>query len=95
MRACDEGDACDRRFITALNSPAVEGGYLDPDAVEELLSAGFEARSLRNLHAKVLIADSTWGLIGSGNLTAAGANGGNARHRAHTGAVSDCSARLL
>jgi phosphatidylserine/phosphatidylglycerophosphate/cardiolipin synthase-like enzyme len=78
VRACDDGRARDRRLITALNSPAVEGGYLDPDAVEELISAGFKARSLRNLHAKVLIADSVWALIGSGNLTGAGANGGNA-----------------
>lgn len=78
VRACDDGRARDRRFITALNSAAVEGGYLDPDAVDELIAAGFEARSLRNLHAKVVIADSAWALIGSGNLTVAGANGGNA-----------------
>src|SRR3954453_482485 len=72
VRACDEGNARDRRFITALNAAAVEGGYLDPDGVEELLAGGFDAKSLRNLHAKVLIADGTWGLIGSGNLTVAG-----------------------
>lgn len=78
VRACDDGRAQSRRFITALNTSAVEGGYLDTDAVEEMIAAGFEARSLRNLHAKVLIADSSWALIGSGNLTAAGANGGNA-----------------
>src|SRR5689334_14768547 len=76
VRACDDGPAHSRRFITALNTAAVQGGYLDADAVEEMVAGGFEARSLRNLHAKVLIADSTWGLIGSGNLTAAGANGG-------------------
>lgn len=78
VRACDEGGARERRFITALNRAAIEGGYLDPDGVEELVAGGFEARSLRNLHAKVLVADGTWGLIGSGNLTVAGANGANA-----------------
>jgi phosphatidylserine/phosphatidylglycerophosphate/cardiolipin synthase-like enzyme len=78
VRACDEGRARDRRFITALNGAAVEGGYLDPDAVDELIAAGLDARSLRNLHAKALIADGSWALIGSGNLTVAGANGGNA-----------------
>ncbi|MET0602117.1 MAG: phospholipase D-like domain-containing protein [Baekduia sp.] len=78
VRACDEGSARDRRLITALNAAAVEGGYLDPDGIEELIEAGFEAKSLRNLHAKVLLADGNWGLIGSGNLTVAGSNGGNA-----------------
>lgn len=78
VRACDDGKARDRRFITALNAAAIEGGYLDSDGVEELLAGDFEARSLRNLHAKVLIVDGTWGLIGSGNLTVAGSNGGNA-----------------
>jgi hypothetical protein len=78
VRACDNGRARDRRFITALNAPAVEGGYLDPDGVEALVAAGFEAKSLRNLHAKVLITDGTWALIGSGNLTVTGSNGGNA-----------------
>lgn len=78
VRACDGGDARNRRFLTALNVPAIEGGYLDPDGVEEFVAGGFVARSLRNLHAKVLVSDDRWGLIGSGNLTAAGANGGNA-----------------
>jgi hypothetical protein len=77
-RAAEEGTVGKRRMITALNPAAVEGGYLDPDGVEEFAAADFELRSLKNLHAKVLIADSRWGLIGSGNLTAAGANGGNA-----------------
>ncbi len=78
IRACDDGKARDRRFITALNAAAVEGGYLDPDGIQELIAADFKCRSLRNLHAKVLIADGRWGLIGSGNLTVAGVNGGNA-----------------
>jgi phosphatidylserine/phosphatidylglycerophosphate/cardiolipin synthase-like enzyme len=47
-------------------------------ASTSFVAAGFEIRSLRNLHAKVLLTDDRWGLIGSGNLTVAGANGGNA-----------------
>jgi hypothetical protein len=67
-----------RRLLIALNDAAVEGGYLDPRGVEEFLFADFEIRSLRNLHAKVVVVDRRWALIGSGNLTAAGSNGGNA-----------------
>lgn len=78
VRACDDGKARKRRLLTAMNTAAVEGGYLDPDGVEEFVAAGFEVRSLTNLHAKVLIADAKWALIGSGNLTTAGSNGGNA-----------------
>lgn len=78
VRACDDGAARDRRLLTALNAAAVEGGYLDPDAVQEFIAGGFETRSLRNLHAKLLIADDSWALVGSGNLTTAGSNGGNA-----------------
>jgi phosphatidylserine/phosphatidylglycerophosphate/cardiolipin synthase-like enzyme len=78
VRACDGGEATTRRFITALNVAAIQGGYLDPDGIDEFDAAGFEVRSLRNLHAKVLLTDDRWGLIGSGNLTVAGANGGNA-----------------
>jgi hypothetical protein len=78
VRAADEGRARERRLITALNVAAVEGGYLDPDGIEEFLAAGFVVRSLRNLHAKVVLTDAKWGLVGSGNLTVRGSNGGNA-----------------
>ncbi len=37
-RSCDDGKARDRRLITALNAAAIEGGYLDPDGVEERMS---------------------------------------------------------
>ncbi len=77
VRATEQGGARDRRFLTALTAGAVEGGYLDPDGVEEFVAAGYEVRSLRNLHAKALFAD-VWGLVGSGNLTVRGSNGGNA-----------------
>jgi phosphatidylserine/phosphatidylglycerophosphate/cardiolipin synthase-like enzyme len=78
VRAADEGLAHRRRLLTALNDSAVAGGYLSIDAIEEFLAAQFEVRSLRNLHAKVLIVDSSWALIGSGNLTEGGVNGRNA-----------------
>jgi hypothetical protein len=78
VRACDDGAAKELRLLTAVNTAAVEGGYLDPDAIEEFIAAGFSARSLRNLHAKLFIADDRWALVGSGNLTTAGSNGGNA-----------------
>jgi hypothetical protein len=78
VRACEDGSARKRRFLTALNDAAIQGGYLDPDGIEEFIAGGFEIRSLRNLHAKVLLTDDRWGLIGSGNLTVAGSNGGNA-----------------
>jgi hypothetical protein len=78
VRACDDGVAKDRRLLTAVNAAPVEAGYLDPDAVEEFIAAGFTVRSLRNLHAKIFIADDRWALVGSGNLTTAGSNGGNA-----------------
>jgi phosphatidylserine/phosphatidylglycerophosphate/cardiolipin synthase-like enzyme len=78
VREADAGSARERRFLTATNTASVEGGYLDVAGVEEFLAADFEVRSLRNLHAKLLLTDGTWGLVGSGNLTVAGANGGNA-----------------
>lgn len=68
----------DRRLLIALNDAAVSGGYLDPHGIEEFLGGDFEIRSLRNLHAKVVVADRNWGLIGSGNLTTSGIDGGNA-----------------
>jgi hypothetical protein len=67
-----------RRLLTAVNVGAVEGGYLDPDALIAFRDADFEVASVRNLHAKVVLVDRRWGLVGSGNLTVAGSNGGNA-----------------
>jgi len=78
IRAADEGKATERRLITAVNDGAVSGGYLDPHAIEAFIEAGFNVRSLRNLHAKVVLVDERWGIVGSGNLTAAGLDGGNA-----------------
>lgn len=79
IRSVDESRTTRRRLITAVNDAAVSGGYLDPYAIEAFVEGGgFETRSLRNLHAKVVLVDRTWGVVGSGNLTAAGLDGGNA-----------------
>jgi hypothetical protein len=95
VRAADEGAAAQRRVITALNDGAVLGGYLSIDGIEEFVAAGFEVKSLRNLHAKVLIVDAEWALIGSGNLTEAGANGGNAELGVVLGAEQAHDAQYL
>lgn len=76
--AADESAATDRRLLTALTDAAVENGYLAAAAIEEFAAAGWEIRSLLNLHAKVVVFNRGWGIIGSGNLTRAGAGGGNA-----------------
>jgi hypothetical protein len=61
VRACDDGQAPRRRLLTAANVAAIEGGYLDPDGIEEFAAAEVELRSLRNLHAKVMLVDDCWG----------------------------------
>lgn len=78
VRAGDEGRADECRLVTAVNDAAVLGGYLDPSTIEAFIDAGFEVRSLRNLHAKVVVVDRVWGIVGSGNLTSAGLDGHNA-----------------
>lgn len=67
--------ATDRRLLTALDPRSVQVGALDPRALRVLAAAGFEIRTIRNLHAKVSIVDTRWGLVGSGNLTGAGLGG--------------------
>ena len=64
-----------RSLLTALNEQAVRGGFLSPRGLRVLSEAGFEIRSILNLHAKVVLADGTWGIVGSGNLTTAGLSG--------------------
>jgi hypothetical protein len=78
VRATRFGSSGERRLLTALNEQAIDGGYLDPWAITEFERSEFEIRSLRNVHAKVVLIDNAWGVIGSGNLTEAGSNGGNA-----------------
>ncbi|MBV9818199.1 MAG: hypothetical protein JOZ07_07605 [Solirubrobacterales bacterium] len=78
IRQAAAGRARQLRLLTAVNHAAVEGGYLDPDAVVAFHDSGFLVHSLRNLHAKLVSADRKWAMVGSGNLTVAGSNGGNA-----------------
>lgn len=84
--AAERSEATDRRLITALVAGSVRVGVLDPAALLLLMEAGFDIRSIRNLHAKVSIIDRNWALVGSGNLTKAGL-GGTARGNVELGVV--------
>src|SRR4051812_43910831 len=65
------------QMLTALTGQATASGVLDPAALATLQRAGVELRSIPNLHAKLVLVDGAWGLLGSGNLTSAGLGGGN------------------
>lgn len=70
-----ESSAAERRLLTALVPGSVQTRVLDPAALETLLDASFDLCSVPNLHAKLSLVDSSWGLLGSGNLTNAGLGG--------------------
>jgi hypothetical protein len=69
-----------RMLLTALNDDAVARGYLDPAGLRLLADSGFEIRSIRNLHAKFVLVDGAWGVVGSGNLTSTGLAGARRRN---------------
>jgi hypothetical protein len=76
------GRATDRRLVCAVTERSVAAGMLSIRGLGALLDLGWEVRSIPNLHAKVVLVDRSWGLVGSGNLTGAGigrpgAAGGN------------------
>ena len=73
--AAAESRASERRLLTALDARSVQCGVLDPAALSLLRDCEFEIASVDNLHAKFMLVDSAWGLIGSGNLTGAGMGG--------------------
>lgn len=78
--ATEGAAARDLRLLTALTPRSVQAGVLSPAGLSTLLDRGFEIASIPNLHAKVCLVDSDWGLVGSGNLTGTGlggAEGGN------------------
>jgi hypothetical protein len=78
--AAGASSATDLRLLTALVPRSVQVGVLSPDGLSLLQEGGFQIRSIPNLHAKVSLVDSVWGLVGSGNLTGSGlggAEGGN------------------
>lgn len=69
--------ARERRLLTAVNERSVRAGALSAKALLMLQANGFEVANIDNLHAKLYLVDH-WGLIGSGNLTAAGLGLGGA-----------------
>lgn len=72
VTAVEESSAGERRLLTALVAGSVQTRVLDPSALETILDSGFELCSVPNLHAKLSLIDTSWGLVGSGNLTNAG-----------------------
>lgn len=86
--AVEESSAGERRLLTALVASSVQMGVLDPRGLDVLLDAGFELCSVPNLHAKVGLIDTSWGLVGSGNLTNSGL-GGAGRANVELGVVLD------
>jgi PLD-like domain len=72
VNPADASTAAEKRLLTALVAGSVRIRALDPEALHLLKEAGWQIRSIRNLHAKVSLIDSDWGLVGSGNLTNAG-----------------------
>ncbi len=74
-KAASRPELSERRLLTALEPRSVESGVLSPKALRLLKEGGFEIRTAPNLHAKVSLVDSRWGLVGSGNLTNAGMGG--------------------
>jgi hypothetical protein len=72
-----KGSKVDRRLLTALTQRSIEAGVLDPGAIALLRDAGWQVRSIPNLHAKALVCDRQEGLLGSANLTVGGLGGGN------------------
>lgn len=59
-------------LLTRLDAAAAAGGYLSTDGLRALMDAGVDVRHARRLHAKVYLADETFGMIGSANLTGPG-----------------------
>lgn len=59
-------------LITRLDAAAAAGGYLSTDGLRDLMNAGVAVRHAPRLHAKAYLADDTFGMIGSANLTGPG-----------------------
>jgi hypothetical protein len=88
VTAAEESSASERRLLTALVARNVQTRVLDPSGLDTLLDAGFELCSVPNLHAKLSLTDTSWGLVGSGNLTNAGL-GSEDRANVELGVVLD------
>lgn len=72
VRAATYSSAASRVLLTTLSERSVRSSVLDVEALRAFEYAGFELRSVENLHAKVLVVDDSDGIVGSGNLTASG-----------------------
>jgi len=88
--AAEQSSAVERRLLTALVARSVQARVLDMGALEALLNGGFELCSVPNLHAKLSLIDTSWGLVGSGNLTNAGL-GSESRANVELGVVLDAA----
>lgn len=78
VAAVERSGASKRRFLTAVSARPVRSGVLSVPGIALLMDAGFEVRSIPNLHAKLSLVDGVWGVVGSGNLTDAGLGGADA-----------------
>ena len=68
----------DRR-LRPLDVAATEGGYVDPDGVEQISCWRLRGYIFAEPFApEVLLTDESWGPVVSGNPTVAGSNGANA-----------------
>ena len=50
-------------LLTWLTEAATGSGFLDPTAVRSHLNGGCDVRSLKRLHAKVVLVDGRFGLV--------------------------------
>lgn len=81
------------RVLTRLDAVSVAHGSRSTRGLRQLIAAGVELRSLANLHAKVLLADPDYCLVGSANLTDAGTGRTAGRANAELGVRLDATQR--
>jgi hypothetical protein len=63
------------RLLTNLDPRAIAAGVLQLAGLRDLIDHGVEVRTVARLHAKVVLVDDTFGIVGSANLTTAGLEG--------------------
>jgi phosphatidylserine/phosphatidylglycerophosphate/cardiolipin synthase-like enzyme len=81
------------RVLTKLDAASVAHGSLSIRGLRQLLSAGVGLRSLSNLHAKVVITDQAFGLVGSANFTNTGLGGSGGKANIELGVLLDATQR--
>jgi phosphatidylserine/phosphatidylglycerophosphate/cardiolipin synthase-like enzyme len=77
----------DLKGLTNLSRGALIGGFSSADGIRALLTAGIAFRAASNLHAKIVIVDSTFALVGSSNLTSPGTGASEQHNNAQLGVV--------